>query len=281
MVQYSNNDQTSLKNDSGGNEQTVDKDQVQQWVDRAIGNIVTNKNQSIAMIQDDTGFLPSVTPTEFSNLQGTSMQSLIANSITTKLTGRSPSMSSSALKATIENPDATQTDFDRALAGELNQLSFEERERTWDEIHGVAPMEKESPEFLDSKLFDLQNAIFHIPHDQKKYYVEALNDPKGKVYVTSSNFQLQFLRAERFDAIKAATRLVLCCEKKVQFFGRQALVRPLQLSDLDAEEQKTLKGGAFQVLPQRDQSGRLIVIDTSLCGPKLYTNLFAYVSNLE
>lgn len=246
--------------DSKHEDEEVNQNQIQQWVDRAIGN------QSILTIE----------PRRL--LETETMDGTNATGSTYQVGEHSfPIVPPTSLKATIENPHATQSDFDRALAAELNQLSFEERERTWDEIHGVAPIQKETPEFLNDKLAELQEVIASTPLDQKKMYVEALNDPKGQFYVTSPQFQLQFLRAERFDVTKAATRLLLCCEKKVQFFGRPSLNRPLRLSDLNADERKTLKGGAFQVLSQRDRSGRLIVIDTSLCGPKLYTSLFAYV----
>lgn len=259
--------------DTNQNEESlVDKNRIQQWVDRAIGNVRstgrTTNNRGPWPSSNATSPIPFSTPNLFADTEDVSL-------FLNKPYGAS-SPSSSLLTA-IENPNTTQSDFDKAFAAELNQLTFQEREKTWDEIHGVAAIQEETEDFVRSKLIELQQAIFDMPLEKKTCYLEAINDdPESRFYVTSYRFQIQFLRAERFDATLAAKRLVLCCEKRVQFFGRSTLRRPLCLSDLTAEEQRTLKGGAFQVLSQRDRSGRLVVIDTSLCGPKLYTSLYAY-----
>lgn len=254
-------------------ESQADKNRIQQWVDRAIGNFPPTGRPGPPLTSATT----TVTAYPVSNIINLPHLTVDISQSYQKTYDPSSSSSSSLLTA-IENPNTTQSDFDKAFAAELNQLTFQEREKTWDEIHGVAPIQEEPQDFVRSKLMELQQAIFDTPMDQKRSYLEAWNDPESRWYVTSFRFQIQFLRAERFDVRLAAKRLLLCCDKRVQFFGRQTLRRPLCLSDLSVDEQRTLKGGAFQVLSQRDRSGRLVVIDTSLCGPKLYTSLFAYVS---
>jgi hypothetical protein len=59
----------------------------------------------------------------------------------------------------------------------------------------------------------------------KPAYEQAERMTKG--YVTDSKFRLMFLRANRFDAEKAATRLVNFMEGKLEYFGPGALARLL------------------------------------------------------
>ena len=71
-----------------------------------------------------------------------------------------------------------------------------------------------------------------------------------------------FLRAEYFDAAKAAHRLVKFMEGKHELFGKQALSRPLYVDDLDARDQVALEKGFLQVVPARDTAGRAVTFDT-------------------
>lgn len=74
------------------------------------------------------------------------------------------------------------------------------------------------------------------------------------------NFRLRFLRAELFDAKKAATRLSKFLETGLEFFGSQVLVRPVRLSDFSRKEMKVFNIGRIQLLPYRDRSGRRVVV---------------------
>ena len=124
-------------------ESVVDKTQIQQWVDRAIGNL------------PQTGRIENPSwpprPTTTTAAAATTFSVSYQQNLTPNVVGKShepSSSSSSLLTAIIENPHTTQTDFDKAFAAELNQLTFQEREKTLDEIHGVAPIQEETPDFV-------------------------------------------------------------------------------------------------------------------------------------
>ena len=48
-------------------------------------------------------------------------------------------------------------------------------------------------------------------------------------------------------------------EQKLHYFGPNSLARPLCLADLDSDSMRVLKSGVFQITPERDTSGRMIV----------------------
>ena len=76
-------------------------------------------------------------------------------------------------------------------------------------------------------------------------------------YVQS--LRLVFLRSEKFDAKKAALRLVTFFENKLALFGSETLVRPIRLSDLTYEDTLSLKSGCIQVLQSPDKFGRSVL----------------------
>jgi hypothetical protein len=178
--------------------------------------------------------------------------------------------------ANVARDPAREKDFDSELAREMNQLSVQERERKFEEMHGVSSFTEETDDLVAETLVQLHDEINSIPF--KNAYDLAYQ--MDSIYVESRKFRLMFLRAELFDARKAAERLVLFLEKKLKFFGPATLVRSIQMGDLDDADIATLKAGAFQILPSRDRSGRPILFKCSNCGPKLYSSLLSYVSTI-
>lgn len=178
--------------------------------------------------------------------------------------------------AVVAKDPSRGKDFDSELAQQMNQLNVRERERKFEEMHGVSSFTDETNEKVLEALFQIEQEIAAIPI--KHAYDLAYS--MDRRYVESRKFRLMFLRAELFDARKAAERLVLFLEKKLKFFGRATLVRSIQMGDLEDEDIQTLKAGPFQILPSRDRSGRPILFKCSNCGPKLYTSLLSYVSIL-
>ena len=67
-----------------------------------------------------------------------------------------------------------------------------------------------------------------------------------------------FLRAESFDARKAAKRMVKYFESKQLLFGKDKLVKRITYADLDADDKGALLSGGAQILRSKDQSGRTI-----------------------
>ena len=58
----------------------------------------------------------------------------------------------------------------------------------------------------------------------------------GVRYVENQAFPLRFLRAERFDAQKAAVRLVRNFQMKLDLFGKELLVKEITQQDLNPQD---------------------------------------------
>jgi hypothetical protein len=154
------------------------------------------------------------------------------------------------------------TDADALLAKELNQLTLEQRERVFDDVHGVAKIVEETPIYISERLVELDEEISRTK--RRPAYERALFlSPK---HVNDEKFRLMFLRAECFDALKAARRMVKYFEHKLELFGLEKLVKDISLDDLDQDDRATLDAGALHILPRKDSSGRTVMFTM----PKLH-----------
>jgi hypothetical protein len=147
------------------------------------------------------------------------------------------------------------TDTDAILAKELHELSLKQRERVFEEIHGVVGSYfNEDPTNLTLRFSELDEEIKKIK--KKPEYERALFlSPR---YVRDADFRLNFLRADGFDTSKAAQRMVNYFQHKMELFGEEKLVKKISLDDLDEDDIAELSTGSFQFLPQKDRSGRPI-----------------------
>lgn len=71
--------------------------------------------------------------------------------------------------------------------------------------------------------------------------------------VEHRDFRLSFLRAERFNTNKAATRMIEYFEEKRKLFGIENLTTKIQIKDLDADSKRCFESGQIQLLPGRDR----------------------------
>ena len=163
--------------------------------------------------------------------------------------------------ARAEN-DETRTDIPSLadagalLAQELSQLSLEERERVFEDIHGVPQLIEEEPVFVDACLERMEAELCRIP--SKPAYERALFLAPRRV--KDRKFRLMFLRAEKFDTAKAATRLVNYFDYKLELFGIDRLVKDITYDDLDEDDLATMMTGHMQFVPGNgDQAGRTIL----------------------
>jgi hypothetical protein len=141
------------------------------------------------------------------------------------------------------------------LSRTLNQLPIKERDEVLHEIHGVSEVLDEDPGFVSQNLDLLELELQQIP--KKIEYEMALS--LSLEYVTNRNFRLKFLRADNYDAKKAAVRMIKFFEWKLDLFGENKLVREIVLSDFEPHELEAIKSGYIQLLPQRDRAGRSIL----------------------
>jgi hypothetical protein len=145
-------------------------------------------------------------------------------------------------------------DMDQVLAQEVHNLSLQERNRVYEEIHGVAEPLEEDPEFVAQRLSEFEWQLSTIR--KKTAYDFALQ--QSPEYVNDPNFRLMFMRSTEFDGNKAAQKFVNHFDFKMELFGREKLTQNITLDDLDESGSIYLRSGAMQILPATDRIGRPI-----------------------
>lgn len=165
--------------------------------------------------------------------------------------------------ATLQNPTPTsepsETLADWVLAQGLLQLSTEDREKVYHDVHGLSDEIEESAEFVDENLAKLGEELSKIRNKEAYNAAKAID----QAYVEKRDFRLQFLRAESFDAKKAALRIARHFQAKSDLFGRDKIARDILQSDLEKEDLECLYAGYEQFLPARDCAGRVVFIQVA------------------
>ena len=153
--------------------------------------------------------------------------------------------------------DLTQEESNALRAREMNQLSTQEREQVYFDLHGVAEVLEEDAAFVECKLTEFDEAIHRISGPHTAFQRAALMSPE---YVENVDFRLKFLRGDRFDVEVAAKRFIAYFEHKLELFGPDKLTREMRLADLGEDGLANLKTGFLQPLPTRDSSGRMTLV---------------------
>ena len=176
--------------------------------------------------------------------------------------------------------------LDDIIAKDFMELSFQDRNAISEEMHGVSTLSPiETPEMVTNAVHRLSMEIAAIRHKPSydrsqqwnsisptmgidcpqsiySYNSETLSAGTHSTYVNTLDFRLRFLRADLFDAKKAANRLVNFLDMVMELYdgNDELLRRPIGLNDLNSKEEKDyLKLGNHQLLPFRDRSGRRVV----------------------
>ena len=151
---------------------------------------------------------------------------------------------------------STRDDHDSVLAREFHELSFEERNQVYEEVHGVAQPPDESPSFLEEQIEALKHAISKLSRTKRRALDRAFFlKPR---LANDGKFQMMFLRADCYDPIKAATRMAKYFTYKLELFGEEKLVKDITLEDLSEDDMDCVRRGSYQLLSRRDQSGRFV-----------------------
>lgn len=144
---------------------------------------------------------------------------------------------------------------DALLAQELSKLSAAEREKVYDDIHGVSSPLDEDENKITSLLNELEMELDCI-HEKTSYELAlALN----RNYVCNRNFRLMFLRADAHDPKAAAKRIVAFFHQKLENFGAEKLVKDITLHDLTEDDLDCLRTGMMQKLRDKDVAGRTVL----------------------
>lgn len=150
---------------------------------------------------------------------------------------------------------------EKVIAETLGKLSLEEREKSYEDVHGVSHPIPETPDFVQESLRDMQSKLEMI--EPKEAYERA--KIMSEEYVMNEAFRIGFLRAEVFDANGAAHRMVRHFEIKSELFGNDKLVEPILQTDLPEPVQRLLAAGSLQLLPSRDSLGRIVLTSIPAC----------------
>jgi hypothetical protein len=150
----------------------------------------------------------------------------------------------------------TPEEIDALIAREMNRMSFEEREKALDDVHGIGEVEEEDPAIVSSCLEEFEDHLTAIKQDTAYALAEAMS----RKYVSARNLRMMFLRAVRYAPKDAAERMVRFFELKKSLFGAEKLVKDITLDDLDEDDMDTLKTGCVQASPLTDMAGRPIVV---------------------
>lgn len=160
--------------------------------------------------------------------------------------------------------DPSNDDVDQLVAMQLNQMSMQERELVFYDLHGISENSKENePGFLAERLAAVQEVLDRMPFRQRRSYDRALI--LNPHYVTNRGFRLKFLRADDYDPGNAALRITRHFETKMELFGKELLCKDITQDDLDDETLKCLYSGWVQDLLIRDRAGRVV----NICFPSL------------
>ena len=208
------------------------------------------------------------------SIQNMTPVSMKSNDSMTPMSVKCDDSMTSSMRVTKEDSgNANRPSFEKALesfttslAKEINQLSLAEREKGCYELHGVADVVEETPEFVEQCLCDLESEICKLEDNKKNAYEMAKKVNPG--YICGRSFRLKFLRADCFVTKKAATRLVGFLELKLELFGPKPIARELLLSDLNQDDMVLLQSGFFSVVPLRDSAGRTITVSVPFFRPK-------------
>ena len=164
-------------------------------------------------------------------------------------TRRSPSSSSSHQQEDEETAGAAM------LAQKLTQLSMDDREQVFYDLHGISELQEETPDFLEEKLASMDEALGKIPI-KSAYDVAYQLDPEK---LQDRDFRLKFLRATSFDAEAAAKRMAMHLDQKRALFGDDKILKDITWSDLGSEEHEILELCWTTVLPLRDRARRMVI----------------------
>lgn len=159
----------------------------------------------------------------------------------------------------LQNPEVD-------IAKELTELSTQERNQIYEDVHGVDRPIEETPELIEKCLAQMQIEIDKLNNSSNNNTTLAetmetynLALQKDKKYVEDPAFRLVFLRCDRFQPQHAAKRYVKYYHRVKYLFGEDALCRALTFEgDLGKEEQAELREGHVQFLSQRDSAGRMV-----------------------
>lgn len=176
--------------------------------------------------------------------------------------------------------DRLLVDADQLLVDELNELTVNKREQVLEEVHGVSSFHKlplpeihlkQMQEELDRHFYSADDS--HSCGDDRSFHsFSTARKPsiicgayrearlKNSSLITDPLFMRGLLLSENLDPKAAAIRMMLYLERTKEIYGTSAvLFRPIFIEDMHMKAKEQLVMGAFQLLQDRDSSGRRVM----------------------
>jgi len=146
-------------------------------------------------------------------------------------------------------------EIDTLLSEAMNNLTFEEREKQQEILHGVDRELVEEARMIEDALAELHSYLELIKNGSVYETAERI-DPN---YVHAREFRIMFLRGNRYDTKAAAERMLKFFVVKQKLFGTERLTKDITIEDLDEDDLACLRTGWLQ-FTGKDKSGRAIVL---------------------
>ena len=150
------------------------------------------------------------------------------------------------------------------LAKDLSELTVKERDRVYEEIHGIANVTEETPQLVSQALQQLDDELQRLSTSKMNKTTTAydLACQMDINYVQDQSFRIMFLRGAEFDVPLAAKRIRTHFEWKLDLFGSTKLCHDITLHDLNDDDMIALQAGSFLFLPGTDRAGRKVFMMT-------------------
>jgi len=146
-------------------------------------------------------------------------------------------------------------EVDAFLAETMSNLSFKERQKGQEDLHGVSENITEQDDEIEKLLSEMENHLNKIKHGSIYELAESLCPS----HVTNRDFRLMFLRGNRYDTKAASKQILKFLKMKEQLFGQEKLGKDITLEDLSEDDRVCFSNGSFQILSTTDRSNRHIL----------------------
>ena len=178
------------------------------------------------------------------------------------------------MEANLTQADEIRTtklekETERVMTQAFTNLSMKEQEKVHDELYGRGqgqgvgqqsisrPQPAEESSLLQQIDIELRQLSRHSNVDTAAYEHALSLSPR--IVQDDESFKLIFLRAEGYDPLKAAQRIVRYFAGKLEIWGVSNLVDDITYDKLTNDDRKALLSGVYQIHPElRDKSERLI-----------------------
>jgi hypothetical protein len=179
------------------------------------------------------------------------MQSMLRHDMYEEaLCRKTPSYGSSSTLLSEDDSSSRRLD-DCVFSSKLSKMSLDERSTGLHDLHGVAELKAETPEMLQSKVKEMNQALASASGDTQVYKKAVSKSPE---YV--EHLKIPCLRAKEYNSEDAAALMIRVFNRKLELFGEAKLAEEIHMKDLTEEENDAIRKGLVQILPERDRAGR-------------------------